>query len=43
MARNSLDMNLIENAWNIMQNETGNEILCKTKIFGSDYVKRSIV
>ena len=31
------------NTWNIMQNETGNQILCKKKIFGSNYVKRGVV
>ena len=40
---NSPDMNPIENVWNIMKNEIGNQMLCKKKIFGCEYAERGIV
>ena len=39
----SPDTNHIENVWNIIKNEIGNQKLCKMKICGSEYVKRGIV
>ena len=39
----SPDMNYIENVWNMIKNEIGNQMLCKMKICGREFVKRGIV
>ena len=37
------DMNPIEDVWNIMKKDIGNQSLCKKKICRSEYVKGGIV
>ena len=42
MARELTNMNPIENVCNIMKKEIGNQMLCKKKICGREYMKRGI-
>ena len=43
MAREFAIMNPIEIVWNVMKEEIGNQLLCKKKICGSEYMKHGIV